>query len=293
MVPRAHSRDLPTRIGRYRIVERIGRGGTGTVYRAVEPATGAPIAIKVIHPELVALPEIGPTVLERVMREATAAGKLDHPAIVPVLGMGRDEDTGSVYLAMEYVDGPPLSRIARQGRMPPRRALRILLPIADALALSHQRGIIHRDVKPGNILVTEGDGAKLTDFGVAHLAGSDITLQHGPVGSPSYAAPEQIRRLAVDARTDQFALGTVLFELLAGRQAFGGDTIEARIHAVLTYAPPWLGGPAGAAPDALAAIVARMMAKNPEDRYPDDRTLLEELYGIAALVGADGPRLRP
>lgn len=291
MAPPRQPRDVPTRVGRYRIVERIGRGGTGTVYRAVDPATGAPIAIKVIHPELVAIPEIGPTVLERVMREATAAGKLDHPAIVPVLGMGRDEESGSVYLAMEYVDGQPLSRIARQGRIPPRRALYIILPIADALALSHQRGIVHRDVKPGNILVADGDVAKLTDFGVAHLAGSDITLQHGPVGSPSYAAPEQIRRLAVDARTDQFALGTVLFELLAGRQAFGGETIEARIHAVLTYQPPWLGGPAGAAPDALAAIVARMMAKKPEDRYPDDRTLLEELYGIAALIGAEWPRL--
>jgi serine/threonine-protein kinase len=292
MVPRGQPRDMPVRVGRYRIVERLGRGGTGTVYRAVDPATGAPIAVKVIHPELVSMPEVGPTVLERVMREATAAGKLDHPAIVPVLGMGTDEETGSVYLAMEYVEGQPLSRVARQGRMPPRRALHILLPIADALALTHQRGIVHRDVKPGNILLSEGDVAKLTDFGVAHLAGSDITMQHGPVGSPSYAAPEQIRRQPVDARTDQFALGTVLFELLAGRQAFGGDTIEARIHAVLTYDPPWLGEPAGAAPDGLAAIVARMMSKKPDDRYPDDRTLLEELYGIAALVGAEWPRLR-
>jgi len=283
---------MPTRVGRFRIVERLGRGGTGTVYRGVDPATGAPIAVKVIHPELVSLPEVGPTVLERVKREATAAGKLDHPAIVPVLGMATDDETGNVYLAMEFVDGLPLNKVIKQGRMTPKRALRIILPLADALALVHQRGIVHRDVKPGNIMLAPGDVPKLTDFGVAHLAGSDITMQHGPVGSPSYAAPEQIRRQAVDARTDQFALGTVLFELLAGRQAFGGDTIEARIHAVLTYQPPWLGEPAGAAPDALAAIVARMMSKKPDDRYPDDRTLLEELYGIAALVGADWPRLR-
>ena len=286
------SRDMPTRVGRYRIVERLGRGGTGTVYRAIDPATGASLAVKVIHPELVSLPEVGPTVLERVKREATTASKLDHPAIVPVLGMATDDETGNVYLAMEFVEGQVLSKITRQGRMPPKRALRIVLPIAEALALVHQRGIVHRDVKPGNIMVAPGDLPKLTDFGVAHLSGSDITMQHGPVGSPSYAAPEQIRRQPVDGRTDQFALGTVLWELLTGRQAFGGDTIEARIHAVLTVQPAWLGSPNGTAPDGLAAIVARMMSKKPADRYPDDRSLLEDLYGAAALLGLDWPLAR-
>jgi eukaryotic-like serine/threonine-protein kinase len=285
-------RDMPARVGRYRIVERIGRGGTGTVYRAIDPATGAPIAVKVIHPELVSLPEVGPTVLERVKREATAAGKLDHPAIVPVLGMGTDDETGNVYLAMEFIDGPPLSKVVKQGRMTAERALRIILPLAEALALVHQRGIVHRDVKPGNVILARDDMPMLTDFGVAHLAGSDITMQHGPVGSPSYAAPEQIRRQPVDGRTDQFALGTLLWELLAGRQAFGGDTIEARIHAVLTVHPPWLGEPSGPAPDGLAAIVAKMMSKKPDDRYPDDRTLLEDLYGAAALLGVALPARR-
>jgi serine/threonine-protein kinase len=282
-------RDVPKRIGRYRVVERIGRGGSGTVYRCIDPATGTPIAVKVIHPALVTLPELGPAVLERFKREADTAGRLDHPAIVPVIGIGTDDETGSIYLAMEYVDGPPLTRLAREGRMAPERALRLLLPIADALSLVHQRGIVHRDVKPGNILIAPGDRAKLTDFGVAHLAGSDITMQHGPVGSPSYAAPEQIRRLPVDARTDQFALGTVLWELLAGRQAFGGDTIEARIHAVLTVDPPWLGAPHGAVPDGLAAAVARMMARQPAERYPDDRTMLEDLHSAAALLGVAVP----
>jgi eukaryotic-like serine/threonine-protein kinase len=283
---------MPTRVGRYRIVERLGRGGTGTVYRGVDPATGAPIAVKVIHPELVSLPEVGPTVLERVKREATAAGKLDHPAIVPVLGMATDDETGNVYLAMEFVDGLPLNKVIKQGRMTPKRALRIILPLADALALVHQRGIVHRDVKPGNIMLAPGDIPKLTDFGVAHLAGSDITMQHGPVGSPSYAAPEQIRRQPVDGRTDQFALGTVLWELLAGRQAFGGDTIEARIHAVLTVVPPWLGAPTGNAPDDLAAIVVKMMSKKPADRYPDDRALLDDLWAAASALGVELPRRR-
>jgi serine/threonine protein kinase len=283
---------MPTRVGRFRIVERLGRGGTGTVYRGIDPATGAPIAVKVIHPELVSLPEVGPTVLERVKREATAAGKLDHPAIVPVLGMATDDETGNVYLAMEFVDGLPLNKVIKQGRMTPKRALRIILPLADALALVHQRGIVHRDVKPGNIMLAPGDVPKLTDFGVAHLAGSDITMQHGPVGSPSYAAPEQIRRQPVDGRTDQFALGTVLWELLAGRQAFGGDTIEARIHAVLTVVPPWLGTPTGTAPDDLAAIVVKMMSKKPADRYPDDRSLLDDLWRVATALGVDPPRRR-
>ncbi|MBI5501041.1 MAG: serine/threonine protein kinase [Deltaproteobacteria bacterium] len=267
-------------MGRYRIVERLGRGGTGTVYRAIDPATGAPIAVKVIHPELVSMPEVGPTVLERVMREATTAGKLDHPAIVPVLGMGTDDEAGHVYLAMEFVDGPALSKTLKQGKMEPARALRILLPIADALALVHRRGIVHRDVKPGNIILASGDVPKLTDFGVAHLSGSEITRQHGPVGSPSYAAPEQIRRQPIDGRTDQFALGTVLWEMLTGRQAFGGDTIEARIHAVLTVLPPWLGAPGGSVPDELAAVVARMMSKKPAERYPDDRALLADLKSV-------------
>ena len=281
---------MPARVGRYRIVERLGRGGTGTVYRAVDPATGAPIAAKVIHAELVSMPEVGPTVLERVMREATTAGKLDHPAIVPVLGMGNDDEAGHVYLAMEFVDGPPLSKTLKEGPMDAARVLRILLPIADALALVHRRGIVHRDVKPGNILLAPGDVAKLTDFGVAHLSGSDITRQHGPVGSPSYAAPEQIRRQPVDGRTDQFALGIVLWEMLAGRQAFGGDTIEARIHAVLTVLPPWLGSPDGTVPDDLAAVVARMMSKKPADRYPDDRTLLADLHAIAESLRRSRPK---
>ncbi|MBI5488585.1 MAG: serine/threonine protein kinase [Deltaproteobacteria bacterium] len=276
-------------MGRYRIVERLGRGGTGTVYRAIDPATGAPIAVKVIHPELVSMPEVGPTVLERVMREATTAGKLDHPAIVPVLGMGTDDEAGHVYLAMEFVDGPPLSKTLKQGKMEPSRALRILLPIADALALVHSRGIVHRDVKPGNIILASGDVPKLTDFGVAHLSGSEITRQHGPVGSPSYAAPEQIRRQPIDGRTDQFALGTVLWEMLAGRQAFGGDTIEARIHAVLTVLPPWLGSPDGAVPDDLAAVVARMMSKKPAERYPDDRALLADLKSVADALRRPAP----
>jgi len=279
------ARTAPKRVGRYRVVERIGRGGTGTVYRCVDPATGTAIAVKVIHPELVAMPEIGPTVLERVRREAAAAGKLDHPAIVPVLGLGTDDETGAVYLAMEFIDGPPLSQVLRDGAVSPARALSIVLPVADALALTHRRGIVHRDVKPGNILIAAGDRPKLTDFGVAHLAGSDITRQHGPVGSPSYAAPEQIRRQEVDARTDQFSLGVVLYELLAGRQLFSGDSVEARIHSVLTYEPPSLGGPRGPASDMLARVVARMTSKKPADRYPDDRSLLADLEAAAAEVG--------
>lgn len=279
------SRASIKRIGRYRVIERIGRGGTGTVYRCVDPATGAPIAVKVIHPELIALPEIGPTVLERVRREADAAGKLDHPAIVPALGLGSDDETGAWYLAMEFVDGPPLSHILRSGAIPVRRALSIIIPVAEALALTHAHGIVHRDVKPGNILIADGDRPKLTDFGVAHLSGSEITRQHGPVGSPSYAAPEQIRREDVDARTDQFALGIVLFEMLAGRQLFSGESIEARIHSVLTYEPPFLGGPRGPCSDHLANVIRRMLSKSPAERYPGDAMLLDDLRRAAADSG--------
>lgn len=272
------------RVGRYHVVERIGRGGTGTVYRCVDPATGESLAIKVIHPELVALPEVGPTVIERMRREAAAAGKLDHPAIVAALGLGTDEETGAVYLAMEYVDGPPLSHLLKSGPMGVRRALAMILPVAEALALAHRHGIVHRDVKPGNILIAPGDRAKLTDFGVAHLSGSEITRQHGPVGSPSYAAPEQIRREDVDARTDQFALGIVLYEMLAGRQLFSGPSVESRIHAVLTYEPPYLGGPRGLVPDHLAGVLQRMLSKCPRERYPGDGMLLDEIRAAARAV---------
>jgi len=287
------ARSVLKQVGRYRVIERIGRGGTGTVYRCVDPATGAAIAVKVIHPELVSMPEVGPTVLERVRREAASAGKLDHAAIVPVLGLGTDDETGAVYLAMELVEGPPLSHVLRDGAMPPVRALGIILPIAHALALTHSRGIVHRDVKPGNILIAPGDRPKLTDFGVAHLAGSVITRQHGPVGSPSYAAPEQIRRLDVDARTDQFALGIVLYEMIAGRQLFSGDSVESRIHSVLTYDPPSLGGKRGPASDELAEVVRRMISKRPDDRYPDDPSLLVDLRGIAIGLGVPSDRIPP
>jgi DNA-binding response OmpR family regulator/predicted Ser/Thr protein kinase len=281
---------VPRTIGRYQVLGELGAGGMGTVYRCHDPALRRTVAVKVVstaafrrsHRELL---------LQRFAREAQAAGMLNHPNIVTVYDYHEEPSRQFVYLAMEYVAGPPLGDlISDAGQLPWPRAARIAFQIADALEYAHRHGIVHRDVKPENVLLAEGDRAKLLDFGIAKLADSSLTRPGTVVGSPRYLAPEVFRGDRVDHRVDQFALGTVFFEMLTGQQPFRFDDFYVGVHRMLSDEPPLLASLGVVGPPLLQQILSRLHRKDPEKRYLDEMTLLSDLAELAALGGGPVPR---
>jgi serine/threonine protein kinase len=255
-------RRIDTEVGGYRIVEAIGRGATSMVYRAEHVRLGRAAALKLLTAE------VGEDDFrERFLRESKLAASLDHPSIVPVFDAG--EEDGLLYLAMACVDGSDLrTLLVQEGRLPLRRALRIVGQIASALDAAHARGLVHRDVKPGNILVGSGDRAFLSDFGVVkELATPGTTRTGGFVGTIAYCAPEQIEGGDIDARADQYALACVLYECLVGTSPFHRSSEVAVLNAHLHAAPPKLTKTASDLPAALEPVLAKALSKSPLDRY--------------------------
>ncbi len=251
-----------TVVGGYRIVEQLGRGGMSVVYRAEHVRLGRQAALKLLAPG------IGrPEFRDRFLRESQLAASLDHTSIVPVYDAG--EENGLLYIAMACVDGTDLSTLlVREGRLPLRRALRIVGQVASALDAAHARGLIHRDVKPANILVGADDRAYLSDFGVAkELASAGTTRTGSFVGTLEYSAPEQIEGRAVDARTDVYALACVLYECLGGAAPFHRSSDVAVLNAHLHAPPPKLSRAAPELPEALEPVLAKALSKSPLDRY--------------------------
>jgi len=268
-------------IDRYEVQEIIGRGAMGVVYRARDPLIGRIIALKTVN-----LPQgAGDTSIceaaVRFAREARAAGLLSHPNIVTVYDVGETEDSSTSYIAMELVEGRNLREIAPSGQaFPLEQLLEIAQQVARALDYAHARGVIHRDVKPANILVRDDGLVKLADFGVAVIESSDLTRTGHSVGSPSYLAPEMLGSAPVDGRADLFALGVILYEILAGRKPFLGETLAALYNQILSFTPP---PPSRFVPDVPAewdAVVTKLLAKNPDERYPGAAHLLEDLRCI-------------
>lgn len=244
----------------YRIEGLVGRGGMGVVYRATELSLGRPIALKVVAPALVD----DSLARRRFVREARAAAAIEHPNVIPVHAAG--ERDGIAFLAMRLIAGDDLRRLVRRnGPLPPERAARFVAQIGAALDAAHRVGIVHRDVKPGNVLVDADDHAYLTDFGLTAFLDSSSTASGAGhwVGTPDFAAPEQIRGERPDARTDVYALGCVLFYLLTARAPFVREGQEAKLWAHLTEPAPSL----GVGSPALDAVVARALAKQPAQRY--------------------------
>ena len=253
---------IGTELAGYRIVEPLGRGGTSVVYRAEHVRLERPAALKLLAPVL------GDSGFgNRFLRESQVAASIDHPSIVPVYDAG--EQDGLLYIAMACIDGSDLKTLlAREGRLPVRRALRIVGQIASALDAAHLRGLVHRDVKPANILVGHDDRAYLSDFGVAKDLGTNGSTRTGSfVGTIEYCAPEQIEGKAVDARADVYALACVLYECLAGTPPFHRTSEVAVLNAHLHAAPPKLDRVAPGVPPALAHVVAKALSKSPLDRY--------------------------
>jgi tRNA A-37 threonylcarbamoyl transferase component Bud32 len=265
----------------YRIEGVLGRGGMGIVYLAGEPELGRQIALKVIRAELADDSDFR----RRFASESRAAAAIEHPKVISVYRAG--EHRGRPYLAMRYVPGRNLqARIAAEGRLRPELAASLTYDVAEGLDAIHAAGLVHRDVKPANIIVSDRDGgtsAYLTDFGLAKSAASEsgMTRTGEVIGSLDYLAPEQIEGRRVDARTDVYALGCVLFELLTGTVPFPGRESSAKLWAHLNEAPPSVDRWPDRALTELDPVVRRAMAKNSEDRFPSAGDL-----GRAALAAA-------
>ncbi|WP_409330585.1 protein kinase domain-containing protein [Trujillonella humicola] len=257
-----------TGIGGYVVERRLGSGGMGAVYLARHPTLPRHVALKVLHTGLAATPGVR----ARFEREAELVSRLSHPNVVDVLDRGTQD--GLLWIAMQYVAGPDLATVlARDGAAPPERALAIVAAVGAALDHAHACGLVHRDVKPANVLlaVLPGGGERvvLTDFGIGQdTASSSVLTQTGEVtASLAYAAPEQVSGGRVDSRADVYALGAVLFELLTGRRALTAETLPAALYAVVTAPPP---DPRAVRPDLpppITGVLARAMAKDPAHRY--------------------------
>jgi eukaryotic-like serine/threonine-protein kinase len=271
-------------IGRYQIVERLGQGGMGVVYRAYDPQIERTVAIKVISTQLVDQPEHR----ERFFREARAAGRLTHRNIITIFDLG--EDQGQPYIAMEYVEGQSLDVRLRKGEpLTLSQKVAILIELCDALAFAHGAGIVHRDMKPGNVMLTRSGGVRILDFGLARLVTSELTRSNIVVGTMSYMAPEQIRAEPVDHRVDVFSSGVLFYELLSGRKAFEADSFAATMYKVLQERPTPLTTIAPGVPTAVGAIVDRAIEKDRDRRYQSMDEMLADLEEVRAQLPAPAP----
>ena len=258
--------------GGYRIEAVAGRGGMGVVYRATDLSLERPVALKLIAPEFAQ----DPGFRERFLREPRLAASLDHPGVVPIYEAGERE--GQLYLAMRWVEGSDLRRMLQQaGRLSPEVTVNLLTQVASALDATHRRGVVHRDVKPANILVDDDGHAYLGDFGISGEAGAGGRM----AGTLDYLAPEQIRGDDVDGRTDCFALGCVLHECLSGAPPFRRGTESEALWAHLREPPPRLRDH-----PQLDPVIARALAKERDERYPGCE---EMMRAAAAALGVAGP----
>ena len=268
---------LPEGIGKYRLDAILGRGAMGIVYRAFDPLIERTLALKTVRASL-GEPEQARELLQRFRTEAQAAGRLMHPNIVAVHEYGELDDLA--YIAMEFVDGSPLSAFVGQAPCPLPQVLGWMSDLLAALAYAHAHGVIHRDIKPANLLVTRDGRIKVGDFGIARIESSTLTQTGAMLGTPSYMSPEQFRGETVDARSDLFSTGVVLYQMLTGQRPFAGTT-AAVMQQVLTHMPPPPSHVNPALPVALDAVVMRALAKAPEARFAGAAAFRHAL--IAAL----------
>ena len=262
-------------LGRYVIESEIGRGAMGVVYKATDSVLQRIVAVKTVNMALER--EHADKYEARFYQEARAAGGLNHPNIVTVYDAGKAGDV--VYMAMEYIQGVELRTLFTEGTpMGVAQALSIAAQVAEGLGYAHQAGVVHRDIKPANIMVVADGPVKITDFGIARMrASADLTQTGVMLGSPKYMSPEQVIGKRADHRSDIFSLGVILYEMLTGAAPFSGENVTALMYQIVNFAPPAPSAVNRAVPEMLDFIVAKMLAKLLEERYPDARELARDL----------------
>lgn len=276
------------KLGRYEVVRELGKGAMGIVYLAKDPLIGRLVALKTIRLIGRGDDDEAQEFQQRFIREAQAAGILNHPSIVTVHDIGQDEPSGVSFIAMEYVEGSNLKEILAQGRPLSFDEIgEIVAQVADALDFAHSKGIVHRDVKPANIILVEGNRAKITDFGIAKIAsGGNLTTTGQFLGTPNYMAPEQIRGAPVDGRTDIFSLGICLYECLTRRKPFGGESLTSISYKIVHEPFPPIHEVNPQIPDGYEGVVALALAKDPSKRYQRGRELAT---AVRAVVRGERP----
>jgi len=275
--------EVPKTLGRYQLERELGRGMMGIVYAAQDPDLGRRVALKTIQVGF-AIPESERAAFEkRFMQEARAAAVLSHPGIVVVHDVGRDSETNTPYIALEFMEGRTLADLTAGGEpMPWPKAARLVAQLAEALAHAHAKGIVHRDVKPANIMVLDTGQSKVMDFGIAKLPASTLTSTGEFFGTPAYMSPEQARGDPVDPRTDLFSLGCVLFQILTGKKPFDGPSLPVILMRVMQESPPAPSQLQPGLPSGLDQIVARALDKDRAHRYGDGRAMAEDLEDVIA-----------
>lgn len=266
-------------IGKYRIIELVGEGAMGVVYRAVDSVLERTVAIKVMNESIARQEDLR----KRFLHEAQAAGSLQHPNVVCIYDLG--EVDGHLFIAMEFVQGVDLERLIELGEPLSLQArLDIIIDVLTGLAYAHKRGIVHRDIKPANIRVADDGRAKIMDFGVAHLASSSMTSTGSILGTPSYMAPEQITEGKTSAATDIFAVGGVLYQILAQMKPFDAPTLQNLFFKIITEHPRPVTELMPGLPPALDRIVRKAMAKEPAQRYASALDMANDLTNVRSKL---------
>jgi len=273
--------------GRYQILEELGRGGMGVVYKAEDTKLRRTVALKFLPPELIHISEVK----ERFVREAQAAAALDHPNICTVYEF--DEAEEKTFISMAYIEGQSLKKKIESGPLELDEAIRIALQAAEGLQKAHKNGVVHRDIKSANIMVTEEGQAKIMDFGLARMTGGTLITKEGmAMGTIAYMSPEQARGEEVDHRTDIWSLGVVLYEMFGGQLPFKGDQDQAVVYSILNKQPKPITDLRAEIPMSLGQVVAKALEKNPDERYQQVDELLDDLKSISAGIVPDEIKTR-
>lgn len=274
------------KIGKYEILQKIGEGAMGIVYKALDPVIERIVAVKTMSADLDADPELR----QRFFREARSAGQLSHKNIITIYDLG--EEAGRAYMAMEFLEGEDLrKKLARRELVSIADKVKVITEMCEGIAHAHANGVIHRDIKPGNIFIVPGVHVKILDFGLARIASSEVTKAGAVMGTPSYMSPEQIRGDRVDRRSDIFSLGSVCYEVLTSRKPFNGTSLPATFFKITQEEPEPIGANDPTLPTELAQIVHRALIKNPDARYQTVDEILADLdrmrSGFAAPVDVE------
>ena len=270
-------------LGRYRVEREIGRGAMGAVYLGKDPKIGRLVAIKTMALSKEFHGDELTEARQRFFREAETAGRLQHPDIVTIFDAGEDQDLA--YIAMEYLKGEDLQRHT-QKLLPVADVVRIAARVADALGYAHSQGVVHRDVKPANVMVDlVSDQVKVTDFGIARIADSSRTRTGMVLGTPAFMSPEQMAGRRVDGRSDLYSLGVMLYQLLTGQLPHRADSMATLMYEIANQTPPDVRNWRPEIPETVARIVALALEKRPESRYADGRQMAADLTAALAQVG--------